>query len=395
MKAKKSLKLILINLTLILSSIQSFGQKDSVWSVMLIKKGKEVNVNKNTPFFLNDGGFYLHIDMLYSFELQDGAHTSGRLMDIKEDSLVVANYYNEKVALKNYDSFAIKTLHYSEFKKLNLIADRAMGINKKVNLKKYEFVFSRDTAGYFANIRQCPRFYSDTLNDCETCKECYLSLGHNALDLISEVDGQTYYYMGMLDDEYKNDTIQKERDTTWVTRNVIGFAPANRNTKINGWALSAMAMTSYHEDTLIVNGLNTEIGMGFIMLPYVLYGLGDPMPVEEFKKKHQGKESTTINGLSVSALGNINKYGKINGVSLNGAITASNEVNGLVASFGANIVYEFNGLTVCGLRNHSVIGNGVQIGLVNKCTKLRGFQFGLINKNQKRTLPFINWCFSD
>jgi hypothetical protein len=58
-----------------------------------------------------------------------------------------------------------------------------------------------------------------------------------------------------------------------------------------------------------------------------------------------------------------------------------------------NSHYIVNGLTIGLLGNHDVRCNGVQIGLSNASTDLRGFQLGLWNRNQSRSLPFINWSF--
>lgn len=37
---------------------------------------------------------------------------------------------------------------------------------------------------------------------------------------------------------------------------------------------------------------------------------------------------------------------------------------------------------------------GVQVGVINKSKDTKGLQIGLWNKNEKRTLPFINWNFA-
>jgi hypothetical protein len=41
------------------------------------------------------------------------------------------------------------------------------------------------------------------------------------------------------------------------------------------------------------------------------------------------------------------------------------------------------------------IGRGVQIALFNSSMNFKGIQIGLWNKNQKRSLPFINWNFKN
>jgi hypothetical protein len=74
---------------------------------------------------------------------------------------------------------------------------------------------------------------------------------------------------------------------------------------------------------------------------------------------------------------------------------AGNEsvVNGAGISLLMNTHHIVNGLTVASVGNHNIICRGVQVGLINTCSKLTGLQFGLWNVNQKRKLPLINWNF--
>lgn len=97
-----------------------------------------------------------------------------------------------------------------------------------------------------------------------------------------------------------------------------------------------------------------------------------------------------MNGLSIAYLGNLME--KQNGISIS---VLGNEIyksNGLLVGFG-NGVHHFNGIQV-GAAN-SVIDNGVgiQIGLFNTAKNFKGLQLGLWNKNDKRTLPILNWNF--
>lgn len=87
-------------------------------------------------------------------------------------------------------------------------------------------------------------------------------------------------------------------------------------------------------------------------------------------------EPTVINGLDISATGSFESV-----------------TNGVTLSAVRNGHYIINGLTVAAMGNSDYTCNGVQIALINSCKNLKGFQFGIWNKNQKRSLPFINWCF--
>ncbi len=98
-----------------------------------------------------------------------------------------------------------------------------------------------------------------------------------------------------------------------------------------------------------------------------------------------------INGLQIALL-NMDVT-VINGLNINAFASRETATNGLTFSLLSNKEYFTNGLTLALLGNHNTRCYGVQIGLVNSCRKLRGVQLGLWNKNQKRSLPIINWCW--
>ena len=98
-----------------------------------------------------------------------------------------------------------------------------------------------------------------------------------------------------------------------------------------------------------------------------------------------------IYGIQIGLL-NIEKS-IINGLDINAAGSLDSKTNGLTISAVMNKHYIMNGLTVAPFGNHDLKCKGVQIGLINSCKDLKGLQLGLWNKNQKRSLPIINWCF--
>ena len=394
MKTTHFIKTIATTVIILLKVIFCFAQKgDTAWNVMIIKKGEIVSDNTLKPALFNQSGFYLYRNVMYYLVLNDGTSINGLLLDVKKDSIVISNHLNADVAKSNLDTFKVLTLHYTELKQLKLIADRALLLFNNINLKRYDFVFSVDSIALQADTLKRPYYISDTANNCADCMDCFFSLGNNWLDVIYEKGGYTFYYQGAIE----KDTLHSlhvdsfKHDTAWRTRNFIWTTPVEHNTKINGWAFGGMAFPDHWKDTLVVNGLNTEIGLGMIFLPYLL----SPSPeytIEEYDRKIRDNENVFINGVSISFLGHLSNS-RISGVSLNGFCSEHTRSDGVVASFGGNIVGEFNGLVLGGIKNHSTVGRGVQIGLFNSCTQLKGFQFGLLNRNQKRTLPFINWCF--
>lgn len=108
----------------------------------------------------------------------------------------------------------------------------------------------------------------------------------------------------------------------------------------------------------------------------------DSLPRKSFKK---------IYGLQIG-LTNM-EPSIIHGLDINASGSFDSKTNGVTISAIMNKHHVVNGLTMALIGNHDTKCNGVQVGLINSCKQLRGFQFGLWNKNQKRSLPLINWCF--
>lgn len=107
-----------------------------------------------------------------------------------------------------------------------------------------------------------------------------------------------------------------------------------------------------------------------------------PLNYDSFKK---------VNGIQ---LGFINlEPTVINGIDINASKSSESVTNGVTVSMVSNEHYEINGLTIAIIANTDYRCRGSQIALLNNCNDLKGFQFGLWNKNQKRSLPFINWAF--
>lgn len=133
-----------------------------------------------------------------------------------------------------------------------------------------------------------------------------------------------------------------------------------------------------------------------------------------------------LNGITVSAL--VQSLKNVNGISFAGMSNSSYKNNGVQLSFFNSVSFYSHGLVVGGFQTSVYKGRGmhaaflyneykyfdgfmisgangiftkpeefrgVQVGLVNRTKKLRGIQIGLWNVNEKRSMPFINWNFSN
>ena len=133
-----------------------------------------------------------------------------------------------------------------------------------------------------------------------------------------------------------------------------------------------------------------------------------------------------VNGITVSAITQSLK--NTNGISIAGLSSYANRSNGVQLSlFNTSALYS-NGLMAGGFQTEVYTGRGVniavwyneykyfdglmisacngmvtepeefrglQIGIVNRTKKLRGIQIGLWNINGRRSLPLVNWDFSN
>jgi len=144
------------------------------------------------------------------------------------------------------------------------------------------------------------------------------------------------------------------------------------------------------------NGLELILNpLGIMTVPISLFvGLGYPNAKKPFTEEEYNleieKEFKKVNGLLLALL-NLEST-SIKGVEINLSGSLGTIIKGVSIGATVNKRYELNGLGV-GIGNFDTKVNGVQIGVLNTSLKLKGIQIGLWNKNEKRSLPFINWNF--
>jgi hypothetical protein len=193
----------------------------------------------------------------------------------------------------------------------------------------------------------------------------------------------------------QNDTLKDDKK-----KYIVYFSPS-KATHVNGLMFNFWFKDSYDKDTKypLINGAEIDLNLGGVLAlsMVVAHSLFDTVAFEPLKTKELeefiNEPYKRINGFHVGIcnMDNVN----INGLSLNGSFSFKARVNGLAFSTIINANYQVNGISLSVLKNSDFACNGIQIGLFNTCRKLRGFQFGLWNKNQKRSLPLINWSFSN
>jgi hypothetical protein len=183
-------------------------------------------------------------------------------------------------------------------------------------------------------------------------------------------------------------TTQASKYTKEV-QNFIEISPSKAK-KINGLNFK---LWYDEENNQQINGL--ELGLNPLMLfgPFMT-AIYSPVILDKDVEVHNSYRPDIfkkINGLQIS-LGSIEDL-KTNGIAINISGNLHAITNGIAISPVINQHYEVSGLSISFLGNADYKMRGIQIGLFNRSKDLRGIQLGLWNKNDKRSLPFINWQF--
>lgn len=183
-------------------------------------------------------------------------------------------------------------------------------------------------------------------------------------------------------------SLQAQDSTRVRVYNVLWVHPTSAN-KINGVAFGGQAL-NLNDQPLTINGLNADLGVvAFVAMGYVLDAYLHPRNRKFHPNDSIETPATVINGCSISFGGEIAV--SVNGVNLAGISTMASEMKGVSITGGFSFCGSFKGLLVGGITNDAINGTGLQIGLFNRCKKLKGLQIGLWNKSGKRGLPILNW----
>ncbi len=381
----------------------SYSQNDSCWKVLLLHKNKKLKI-KDDMINFSKSGFYLYRNCTYRIKLQNNLIIYGRVVDIKPDTIYFTNFFNENVAKKYNLKLDTIPVYYKDIKKIYLIGDRSLGLYETYSLKKFNFIFFKDTGDCSLKSIWIRIFSKDT-----TKYELVPYLTLQGVNLLYERNGDTYYFMGV--EEIKSDSTDKEKsnsekDTVYIVRNFVWFTPSKVN-EINGLSIGLQPVNTKNTDkgvdSLIIRGINISLGPYLMVIPYIVIGdINNIFQINRFLDTNYFKNfnmnwETKIYGMNLSLVltsGFENIYGiEIVGLNITGFYSVSGEIKGVSISGWGNEYYLLKGVSIAGFRNKGVIVRGLQIGLFNKVDDLRGIQIGLWNKNGKRSLPFINWQF--
>ena len=193
--------------------------------------------------------------------------------------------------------------------------------------------------------------------------------------------------------------IFSQNDSVRANKKYIVYYSPSEATEVNGLMFNIWFKDEDKVDVKFprINGIEVDLNLANLMaapiiIAHALFDSNTRSPITNRIDTINYRSFKQINGLHFG-LGSM-ENSVTNGLGINLMSSFSNKTNGIILSV-VNKNYQINGLSIGLLSNAVVNCNGIQIGLINNCKKLKGFQFGLWNKNQKRSLPFINWSFRD
>jgi len=175
---------------LILFQSDSFGQSDSIWNVMVLKKGNQPEIKDNMAVF-SQTGFYLYRNCFYDLEFRDRTKKSLRLIDIKPDTLIfigISGKRDYNLAQVSKDTFLID---YKSIKNLLLLKDWSAETSKKIKCDDYYFIFHKSVIDNRYESKYAKVFPDGDSNELVPRLSSYGITYHY------EYGGKLYYHSGI------------------------------------------------------------------------------------------------------------------------------------------------------------------------------------------------------
>jgi hypothetical protein len=378
----KKLFLSLIIGALLFEKVRS--QDTTVQNLYFTKTG-QYPVVSDKDYKPRKEGFFIYRNCIYDLVLKNKLQVSAKIIDVKNDSVYYTLYVQENNLEHKRDHQDTFHLHPSQIRRIKMIGDRLMGIYSSCYVNHYKYSFVQSLEPKKMNTGFETVYSADSTNS--TTYEVVPYLTAQGLDLLYQQCGVTYYYHGNIQEDCPDIVPEK-----FIRKKGVWFSPTNAN-EVRGVNIGIQTMNA-RGGPLSIDGLNLNADilsffLGIMALPQVpfnnsLVNMPDSADTSSVASK--------IKGVSVS-VGGLAGGNETNGVSINGGIFMAVESKGVVLTGSQNIIDNFKGAVFSLLRNKSIEGKGLQLGLLNVCKHMKGIQIGLWNVNSKRKLPFINWSF--
>lgn len=176
-------------LFLILFQLNTFGQPDSTWNVMILKKGNQPVMKDNMAEF-SPTGFYLYRNCFYDLKLKDETKKTLRLIDIKPDTLIFIGISKKKDADLTEVAKDTFCVDYKNIDKLLLLKDWGSGASKKIKCDDYYFIFHKSL-----NENRYESKLAFVFSDSKS--EIVPRLSSFGITYHYEYGGQLHYYSGI------------------------------------------------------------------------------------------------------------------------------------------------------------------------------------------------------
>ncbi len=201
---------------LILFQSDAFGQSDSIWNVMILKKGNQPEIKDNMTKF-SQTGFYLYRNCFYDLEFRDKTKKTLRLIDIRPDTLIfigISEKRDSNFAQVSKDTFLID---YKSIGKLLLMKHGGAKISKKINFDDYYFIFHKSVIDNRYESKYAYVFPDGDSN------ELVPRLSSDSITYHYEYGGRLYYYSGFTvqTTQYSNEQKSKALNGVLTVLNLI------------------------------------------------------------------------------------------------------------------------------------------------------------------------------
>ena len=176
---------------LILFQTDSFGQTDSVWNVMILKKGNQPEIKDNMAEF-SQTGFYLYRNCFYDLKFRDKSIKTLRLIEIKPDTLIFIGISEKKDTNFSQVSKDTFLIDYKSIENLLLLKDWGAETSKKIKCDDYYFIFHRSVI----DNRYASK-YANVFSSLESENELVPRLSSYGITYHFEYGGKLYYHSGI------------------------------------------------------------------------------------------------------------------------------------------------------------------------------------------------------
>jgi hypothetical protein len=175
---------------LILFQSDLFGQSDSIWNVMILKKGNQPEIKDNMAGF-SQTGFYLYRNCFYDLKFRDKTKKTLRLIDIKPDTLIFTGISEKRDTNFTQTAKDIFLIDYKSIGKLLLIKDWGAENSKKINCDDYYFIFHKSVIDNRYESK-----YANVFPSGDSKNELVPRLSSDSITYHYEYGGKLYYYSG-------------------------------------------------------------------------------------------------------------------------------------------------------------------------------------------------------